>query len=84
MVAADAQRKAVGVEDDAKPRKLPGPERQSRLKAIREQLGGLDVHGILEPSHTLVDKFIAMKESNELRYIPWKDLTSREMELKGE
>eukprot|EP00973_Karenia_brevis_P015930 2178429-Karenia_brevis.AAC.1 len=25
-----------------------------------------------------------MKDSNELRYIPWKDLTSREMELKGE
>eukprot|EP00973_Karenia_brevis_P084509 11730072-Karenia_brevis.AAC.1 len=41
MVAADAQRRAVGVEDDAKPRKLPGPERQSRLKAIRELLAGL-------------------------------------------
>eukprot|EP00973_Karenia_brevis_P067681 9416565-Karenia_brevis.AAC.1 len=84
MLAADAQRKAVGAEDDSKPRKLPGPERNARLNSVRAELVGLDVRGILEPSHTLVDKFVSMKESGELRYLQWKELTTREAELKGE
>eukprot|EP00973_Karenia_brevis_P063913 8884316-Karenia_brevis.AAC.1 len=83
MLAADAQRKAVGIEEDTKPRKLPGPERNARMAAVRQELVGLSVHGIMEPSHTLVDKFVAMKESGELRYVPWKELTTREAELKG-
>eukprot|EP00973_Karenia_brevis_P034541 4764761-Karenia_brevis.AAC.1 len=38
----------------------------------------------MEPSHTLVDKYVAMKDSGELRYVAWNQLTTREAELKGE
>eukprot|EP00973_Karenia_brevis_P015903 2175479-Karenia_brevis.AAC.1 len=83
MVAADAQRKASGMDDESKPKKLPGPERSARLEAVRAQLTGLNITGPMEPSHALVDKLVAMQESGALRHIAWQELTSRESEIRG-
>eukprot|EP00973_Karenia_brevis_P028055 3862874-Karenia_brevis.AAC.1 len=83
MVAADAQRCASGLEDEPKPKKLPGAERQARLEEVRSELSGLNIVGRLEPSHALVDKMVSMQESGAVRHIPWQELTSRESEVKG-
>eukprot|EP00973_Karenia_brevis_P007064 958021-Karenia_brevis.AAC.1 len=45
MVAADAQRRASGLEDESKPKKLPGAERQARLEEVRSKLSGLNIVG---------------------------------------
>eukprot|EP00973_Karenia_brevis_P063419 8815446-Karenia_brevis.AAC.1 len=83
MVAADAQRKASGIDDEVRPKKLPGPERNARLDAIKDRLVGLNIAGPMEPSHALVDKLVSMQESGALRHVPWQELTSREAEIRG-
>eukprot|EP00973_Karenia_brevis_P068895 9578447-Karenia_brevis.AAC.1 len=83
-MAADAQRKAVGIEDEARPRKLPPAERNARLDEVKVELSGLKITGVLEPSHALVDKVVAMQEANELRYLAWHELTAREAEVRGQ
>eukprot|EP00973_Karenia_brevis_P020733 2847219-Karenia_brevis.AAC.1 len=83
MMAADAQRRANGVDDESRRQKLPGPERSARLEEVRNELTGLKISGKLEPSHALVDKFVAMQESGALRHIAWHELTSREAEVRG-
>eukprot|EP00973_Karenia_brevis_P082451 11428787-Karenia_brevis.AAC.1 len=76
MVAADAQRRASGGDDETKPRRLPGAERSARLEDIKGKLTGLKIAGPLEPSHALVDNFVAMQESGASRHIPWHELTT--------
>eukprot|EP00973_Karenia_brevis_P033182 4577754-Karenia_brevis.AAC.1 len=68
MVAADAQRRASGGDDEIKPKRLPGAERAARLDEIKEMLNGLKIAGPLEPSHCLVDKFVTMQETGALRH----------------
>ena len=72
------------MEEDSMPRKLPAPERNSRLDELKLQLNpGVQIQGPLEPSHLLIDKFTAMVETGELRWLPWAELTSREAEFRG-
>ena len=83
LIAADAARRAAGGDEAARHKTLPGPERADRLREIKLELTGVDIVGPLVPSHALVDKFTAMQESGELRFVPWHFLTSREKEIKG-
>eukprot|EP00973_Karenia_brevis_P031338 4324886-Karenia_brevis.AAC.1 len=84
MIAADTHRKTAGNEDENKPRKLPREELAARLEATRAALPGLDLTDECEPSHSLLDKLIAMKDSGELRHIRWEELTARNDEIRGE
>ena len=81
--SADMQRKAQRPEDDEKPRTLAVPERAERLKQLKAQMVGLQISGELEPSHTVTDKFVDMKEKNQLRILEWCEITRRDQELRN-
>ena len=84
MCVADLQRRANRNDHDDRPRALPAAERAARLEEIRALLVGLDITGDLEPSDTLVDKFVAMQESGVLRYLPWTEIGQRDAEIRGQ
>ena len=70
-------------DDDHRPRKLPGPERAARLKAIKAELIGLDIEGDLEPSDGLVDRFHDMLETGKLLWLEWELLGRFDQETQG-
>eukprot|EP00973_Karenia_brevis_P004722 649315-Karenia_brevis.AAC.1 len=53
------------------------------MDELKGLITGLNFSGPLEPSHTLVDKYVTMQETGALRHIPWQELTTRESEIKG-
>jgi len=69
--------------DETAPRKLPVPERASRLKAQQLRITGIKIEDVLEPSHQLVDFIFGMKDSETLKYIDPALCTSRTQELAG-
>lgn len=77
MAALDVQRRASPSDEVDKPKKLPAPERLSRLRVLRSRLVGLSIEDDLEPSDALVDKFNSMKEDGVLRWVPWEELNTR-------
>ena len=83
LAALDVQRRAAPSDEPEKPKKLPAPERFSRLKVIKARLKGLVIADDLEPSIALIDKFNSMKEEGHLRFLPWEELTRRDDEIKS-
>ena len=84
MNAAVTAREVNQVEDEEKPKKLPAPERSARFDELKDKLApGLKLEGELEPSFFLVDKMVAMRDSGEVRYLKWDELTKREQEIRG-
>ena len=75
--------KATARGDDAAPKRMSAPERDSRLARQRNTLKGLDISGPLEPSHALYDMCAAMIEKNEIAYISPTKCLSRQQELMG-
>jgi len=53
------------------------------FKALERILVGLTLRGELEPSNALVDKFVDIHDSGELRFVKWEEYTKRSQELKG-
>jgi hypothetical protein len=82
LAALDVQRRASPTDDMEKPKKLPAPERLSRLRVLKARLKGLVIAEELEPSDALIDKFNAQKEDGNLRFVPWSELTRRDDEIK--
>ena len=80
LVAAELRTKVEKGTDDV-PRKLPLPERLARRTKIVNDLRGLRLDGVLEPSNALVDAVVTMVEDNVVKYIDWAECTSREQEL---
>ena len=80
-----AQEICLRLEDkhDDQPRKIPLPERASRLKRLSERLPGLRMDGPSEPAHSLVDTLVHMLAQGSLRYVPWHECISREDEING-
>lgn len=83
LALSDMRNRIERTEDD-KPRKLQVPERAARTLQQRNRLRGLNLKGELEPSYSLIDRVVDQVENSELRYIAIEDLTSREMEMRGE
>ena len=79
----DVNRRAAQGEEDAKPRKLPGPEREERFQALKEKLIGLRLEEELEPSTVLIDKYVDMEETGNLKIIKWEEFTKRSQEEEG-
>ena len=69
--------------DDDKPRKLSLPEREARRQQVLPKLQGLDLEGVHEVSHALVDTCVHMREES-LQHIPWEKCTSRAEEIAGD
>ena len=63
------------------PRKLAMPERMERLSRLKASLAGLTLDAQLEPSHSLVDRIVAMAEEQSVYYVELSLCTSRETEV---
>ena len=81
MVAADSARRLNSDPEPERPRNLPPQERAERLARLKEKVKPIKVLGETEPSDTLVDKFCTMQENGILRYVPWEDITRRDLEI---
>ena len=82
MAALDVQRRASPSDEAEKPKKLPAPERLSRIRVIKARLRCLAIEEDLEPSDALIDRYNAMKEDGNIRFVPWEELTRREDEIR--
>lgn len=80
FVSAEMRSKVERTDSDA-PKRLPVPERASRMRAFVARLPGVQVTGPYEPSHALVDLFTQCYEDNSLAFVPYERLTSREQEV---
>ena len=69
--------------EDTLPKKLPLAEREARRKIQMAKLSGVDLSGILEPAHSLVDFVWSLREAETLKYIDPAKCGSRESEIKG-
>ena len=84
LFAADLNSQVNRVDDPDKPKKLAPQERKERFAQCQRELTGVELKGEREPSHHIVDKFVAMQESGELRIVEWHEITKREQELRNE
>ena len=66
---------------DAVNKKLPTAERQARANEQRTRLVGVTWGPDSEPSHQLVDRFVAMCEENVISYVKPELCTSRAQEI---
>ena len=82
-VAFAAVKSSIERTDADAPRKMPLPERVSRLNAQQRRLTGVAIEGSLQPSHALLDLVWAMREEDQLKYIPPESCTSRPQETLG-
>lgn len=79
---ADLRRRTERTDND-QPIKLPAEERIVRLAKVRARLKGIEVVGVFEPSHSLVDLLTQMLETSQMKYIGWEMCTAREQEVHG-
>jgi hypothetical protein len=83
MAIMDVQRRATPSDDVEKPKKLPVPEKVSRMRALKNRLVGLSIEGETEPSYALIDRFNSMFEDGSLKFVQWDELTRRDEEIKS-
>ena len=76
-------RQVVDQREDSAPRKIGSAERETRMAAIRVELGGIDVSEENEPSHALLDKACQIHDNNSVKYLEPASCTSRSMEVQG-
>jgi hypothetical protein len=69
--------------EDAAPRKLVVPERESRRARLAARLQGVDLTGELDVAYSLVDRCVQMAEEDVLTYVPWEICAKRSQELRG-
>lgn len=76
-------RQVVEQRDDGIPKKIGAAERETRMRALRAELAGLDIQDEHEPSHALLERACQINETNNLKYIELSICTSRNMEVQG-
>ena len=82
LTVQDLRRRAERPETDPGV-KLPAEERVVRIAKLRRSYPGIDITGVLEPSHLLVDLLAGMLESGQIRYVHWSACTTRSQEIHG-
>ena len=82
-VALSEVRAKVERTDDTQPKKLPGPERASRLEEQRTRLVGVTISGVTEPSFALLDFINQMKDDDCIKCVDPSICTMRQQEMKG-
>ena len=80
-MAVQDLRQKLDARDGQEPRKLAMPERMERLNRLKASLTGLTLDAQLEPSHSLVDRIVAMAEEQSIYYVDLSLCTSRESEV---
>lgn len=80
MCAADMRTRLERTGEDP-PKKLPQPERQARFQALTASLPGYLLEGPLEVCHQLVDTLVQCLEDGVVKYIPWSECLTRDMEM---
>ena len=83
MTALDVQRRASPSHEVDRPKKLPAPERLSRMRTLKSRLKGLVIEEDLEPSDSLIDTYNAMREDGNLKFLAWNELTRRDDEIRS-
>ena len=81
--ALDVARRTSPADETERPKKLPAPERLSRMRLLKARLTGLVIEESLEPSDSLIDKYNFMKEEGNLRFVNWNELTRRDDEVRS-
>ena len=71
-LAAQDLKSRVDRGDDSAPRRLPGPERNTRYVNLQNRLTGVTIQDDAEPSDALVDSFCDMFDSNRLKWLAWE------------
>ena len=79
-VASDIKAQVEATEDSSI-KKLAPADRAERLREQQARLSGLDLKGNLEPGDSLIDRAVAIYESDRLQYIEWQHCVSRQHEL---
>jgi hypothetical protein len=82
LSVADLRTKVTRTAGDP-PMRLSAPERALRMSRLQTKLVGINIRGMLEPSHALVDAYCQMLEDDTLKYTPWEELTMRSQEVEG-
>lgn len=67
--------------DETPARRLAPAERADRLREQQKRLAGLTITGQYEPGDTVVDRCVAIYDSDRLQYVDWSSSVSREHEL---
>ena len=80
-VTTQEMRSMVEQTEESALRKLSVPERSERFDAITKRLPGLPIRNRLEPSDSVIDRFVGIYEANRLAYVEWDKLTSKEHEM---
>ena len=65
------------------PRVLPPEERAARLANLKAKVPGIVIDGELAPSHRSLDLAYELADTNAVRYLDLKDMTTRSAELRG-
>ena len=81
VVLTSTIRASVEAPDVGAPRPIPFAEKSARMEQLRTRFVGLNIHGIGEPSHALLDEVCSQFESRVLKYIEPQRCTSRELEI---
>ncbi|CAE7829729.1 unnamed protein product [Symbiodinium sp. CCMP2592] len=79
-VASDI-RAQVEATEDSSIKKLAPADRAERLREQQARLKGLDLRGNMEPGDSLIDRAVAIYESDRLQYVEWQHSVSRQHEL---
>ena len=76
-------RQVIEQKDDGAPKKIGAAERETRMNAIKLELGGLSISDDNEPSHALLERACQIFETNTLKYLEPAICTSRAQEVQG-
>ena len=82
MMLAEAKH-LVERPDDAAPRKVPAPERNTRHQQQAARLVGVAIAGVNEPSHAVLDLVQQQVEEGVVKWISLEKCTCRTQELQG-
>ena len=81
VIMTSTIRSTVETPDSSTPKAIPFAEKTARMEQIRLRLQGLNITGVGEPSHSLLDECAHQFETRVLKYLEPARCTSRENEI---
>ena len=81
VIMTSTIRSTVETPDASAPKAIPFAEKTARMDQIRQRLQGLNITGVGEPSHSLLDECAHQFETRVLKYLEPARCTSRENEI---
>ena len=81
VIMTSTIRSTVETPDSSTPKAIPFAEKTAMMEQIRLRLQGLNIIGVGEPSHSLLDECAHQFETRVLKYLEPARCTSRENEI---